>query len=118
MIDDVINKIKKLCRVKSSTEIGDVVLIYSEEKNLVEFGKVFNITPDPKKDWYTVSIIFFQLPFERKIWLLKKEYFNGSIPFTMDGKFKFIGAIDFESILGPGPLPKNEDKKSRFKVIK
>ncbi len=63
--------------------IKDVVLIYLEDSP-VSFARVESILPDPKKDWYQITLLMLQIPLQVVTWILKDEYINGD-DFHMNG---------------------------------
>jgi len=64
--------------------IGDVVLIYCEEKPAF-FARIEDITADQKRDWYQVRLLVLHVPLTETIWTLRDEYINGAA-FTMNGR--------------------------------
>jgi hypothetical protein len=64
--------------------IKDIVLIYHEEEPAV-FARIEDVTPDRRKDWYHVKLLFLQIPLKLVTWTLKGEYITGS-DFTMGGE--------------------------------
>jgi len=55
----------------------DVVLIYFEDQPLA-FARIEEISPDIKKDWYHVKLLFLQVPLQIVTWILKDVYINGA----------------------------------------
>ena len=117
-MEKVINTIKSLCKFKMTTEVGDTVLIYSQEQNRIDFGRVIGIEPDIKRGWFVVSIMLLQIPFQKVNWQLVPDYFTAKVPFKMNGKFKFVGAVDFDRMLTPSPNPPKKEEKPKLRVIK
>lgn len=64
--------------------IGDVVLIYCEEKPAF-FARIEDITADQKRDWYQVRLLVLHIPLTETTWTLRDEYING-VAFTMNGR--------------------------------
>ncbi|MCF8091557.1 MAG: hypothetical protein K9K21_04480 [Desulfotignum sp.] len=64
--------------------VNDVVLIYLEDAP-VSFARVESILPDPKKDWYQITLLMLQIPMQNVTWILKDNYINGD-DFQMNGK--------------------------------
>lgn len=118
-MEKIINTIKTLCKFKPTTEVNDTVLIYSQDQNRIDFGRVVGIDPDVKRGWFVVSIVLLQIPFQRINWQLLPEYYTAKVPFKMNGKFKFIGAVDFDEMINPSTPPKSkEDKKPKLRIVK
>jgi hypothetical protein len=63
--------------------IGDIVLVYEEEKP-VFFARIEEIWDDKKPDWYHVKLLVLQVPVVEAVWILREEYINGET-FTMNG---------------------------------
>lgn len=66
------------------TDIGDVVLVYIEEKPAF-FARVEAIDPDVKPEWYHVKLLVLQIPLMVVSWILRRVYVNGE-QFTMGGR--------------------------------
>jgi len=64
--------------------IGDLVLIYCEEKPTF-FARIEDISADRKRDWYQVRLLVLQIPLTEALWILKDEYINGEA-FTINGR--------------------------------
>ena len=107
----VINKIKELCKLKSETTINDTILMYSEENNRIDFGRVVEIIP--VNGLFEITILFFQLPFKRVRFRLTLDCLNGKDIFSFDGHISFIAAIDFEGMLLP-----EKKKETKLKLVK
>ncbi|HIJ57606.1 MAG TPA: hypothetical protein HPQ03_15990 [Deltaproteobacteria bacterium] len=72
--------------------INDVVLIYFEDKPLI-FARIEDISPDVKKGWYLVKLLFLQVPLQVVTWILREAYINGD-EFTMNGKRMRIEKVE------------------------
>ncbi|MBW1842195.1 MAG: hypothetical protein JRI75_10455 [Deltaproteobacteria bacterium] len=83
----------------------DVVLIYFEDQPLA-FARIEEISPDIKKDWYHVKLLFLQVPLQIVTWILKDVYINGA-EFTMDGK-----QVRLEKVVSPQE-PEIKEKKDQ-----
>jgi hypothetical protein len=79
--------------------IGDVVLIYRNELPGF-FARIQDISPDPKRDWYQVTLLVLQMPLTEVVWILREEYINGE-GFTMNGE-----RVRIEKVTGGGGLPR------------
>ena len=66
------------------TDIGDVVLVYIEEKPAF-FARVEAIDPDVKPEWFHVKLLVLQIPLMVVSWILRRVYVNGE-QFTMGGR--------------------------------
>lgn len=65
-------------------DINDVILIYLEDAPIF-FARVESIVPDPKKDWYQITLLMLQIPLQKVTWILRDNYINGD-EFQMSGK--------------------------------
>jgi len=73
------------------SDIGDVVLIY-HQGNPTVFARIEAITPDIKKGWYHVTLLFLTLPLQTVTWILRDAYINGE-EFTMNDKPMRLEAV-------------------------
>ncbi len=62
---------------------GEVVLIFHEDQP-VSFARIESIELDIKKDWYHITLLLLNLPFQTVTWILRESYIDGE-PFTMGG---------------------------------
>ena len=95
--------------------INDVVLIYLEDSP-VSYARVENIQPDPKKDWFQITLLLLQIPLQEVTWILKDDYINGET-FHMNGK-----KMRIETVKNPknahdvssdkNPVPQKQEQKS------
>jgi hypothetical protein len=69
---------------KTVNREGDVVLIHYQDQPMA-YARIEGISPDVKKDWYQVTLLFLTLPAQSVTWILRDEYINGS-SFTMGGQ--------------------------------
>ncbi|MDZ7699621.1 MAG: hypothetical protein U5R49_22735 [Deltaproteobacteria bacterium] len=74
------------------SDIGDVVLIY-HQGNPTVFARIEDITPDIKKGWYHVTLLFLTLPLQTVTWILRDAYINGE-EFTMNDKPMRLEAVE------------------------
>ncbi len=87
------------------TKENDVVLIYFEDQP-ISFARIEDISPDIKKDWYHVKLLFFQMPLQVATWILRDIYINGQ-EFTMEGK-----KIRLEKVVCPEETEPVEKEKA------
>ena len=87
------------------TKVNDVVLIYFENQP-ISFGRIEDISPDIKKDWYHVKLLLFQMPLQVVTWILRDIYINGQ-EFTMEGK-----KIRLEKVVCPEETEPVEKEKT------
>ncbi len=71
---------------------NDILRIYFEDNPLM-FARIEDISPDIKKDWYHVKLLFLQTPLQVVTWILRDIYINGE-EFTMNGKKMRMEQVD------------------------
>ena len=97
------------------SDVGDVVLIYHQGKPTV-FARIEDISPDIKKGWYHVTLLFLTLPMQTVTWILRDAYINGE-EFTMNEKPMRLEAVESARIeASPPEVEENEDKKQQGKT--
>jgi len=83
----------------------DIVLIYFEDQPLL-FARIEDISPDHKKDWYHVKLLFLKMPVQVVTWILRSAYIDGE-QFTMNGN-----RMRMEKVVCPqsdAPFDESED---------
>ena len=111
-MEQVVAELAKVIPFKDETETGDVVLVVSEEPQMVIYARVGRIERDTSKrdEWWHLTFDLLSLPPQRVEWTLRSPQFTGKEIFTMGGKKKFIRAVRFteegpEKQPGPGSRP-------------
>lgn len=96
-MEKIIAGLRGVFNFKESTDTGDIVLIVSEEPQMILYALVMDIERDRSKkdEWWHVSLQFLTLPPQHTVWTLRTNQFCGREIFTMAGKKKFIQAVDF-----------------------
>ncbi|MDH5298945.1 MAG: hypothetical protein OEV91_07995 [Desulfobulbaceae bacterium] len=121
-MEKIVQELKSLFSFKKTTESGDIVLVVSEEPQMILYALVTEIERDPSKrdEWWHVSLQFLTLPPQQMVWTLRAAQFSGQEIFTMGGKKKFIQAVNFLPAKGKdGPLkPVGGKKKSGLRLVK
>jgi len=96
------------------TDIGDVVLVYIEEKPAF-FARVEAIDPDVKPGWYHVKMLVLQIPLMVVSWILRRVYVNGE-QFTMGGRpvriVPVVTPVEEENVEPPPAEPAGDVKDS------
>jgi hypothetical protein len=93
------------------SDIGDVVLIYHQGKPTV-FARIEDISPDIKKGWYHVTLLFLTLPMQTVTWILREAYINGE-EFTMNDKPMRLETVKPVEIDTSPPEAKENDPKTQ-----
>ena len=96
---------------KSTTGVGDLVLIVSEEPRLMLYGLVSSIERDPtkKEEWWHIGLTFLTVPLQNVIWTLRTAQMTGQEIFTMGGEKRFFKAV---AVDGASSGPTADTKKS------
>lgn len=93
-----VEEVKKLVPTKSTTDIGDVVLILAAELEVPIYARVTNIERDTsrKDEWWHVHLAILAIPIQVMAWTLRTEQMTGKEIFTMGGEPRFMQAVQFE----------------------
>jgi hypothetical protein len=92
------------------TQKNDLVLIYFKDVPTV-FARVEHIEPDPKPDWYHVTLLFLQVPLQTMAWILRDAQINGE-EFTMEGNRIRMEKIP-PSVENPRREPAGEEEEAK-----
>lgn len=112
-MEAIVQELKKIVNFKSSTDIGDVVLVVAEEPNSMAYALVTGFEPDQSKrdEWWHMSLQILSVPPQKVTWTLRTPQFTGQEIFTMGGEKRFVAAVDFDNkALVPPPTPKKKVK--------
>ena len=86
-------------------EVNDVILIYLEDKPIF-FARIESILPDPKKDWFQITLLLLQIPLQKVTWILRDNYINGD-EFQMSDK-----RMRLETVKAPQDAPSFSGEKN------
>jgi hypothetical protein len=119
-MDKIVQELRKVIKFKSTTDIGDIVLVAVEKPQSVFYAIVRDISRDQnvKDEWWNVTLTILGVPLQKVTWTLRGSQFTGQEVFTMAGEGRFIQALDF-SEEGPGgglkrvPVKTGPKKKER-----
>lgn len=123
-LEKLVEELKTVTPFKDTTDIGDIVLIATEQPRLILYGIVTSIEKDQskKEEWWHIGLNFFTVPLQKVIWTLRTEQMTGLEIFTMGGEKRFFKAIsiDLTSIGSEIRVTKKESasKKGALKRIK
>ena len=72
-LEKLVEEIKAVTPFKQTTEIGDVVLIASDQPRLILYGIVTSIERDQSKqdEWWHIGLSFLTVPLQNVIWTLR-----------------------------------------------
>ena len=101
-LEKLVEELKSITPFKDSTEVGDMVLIASEQPRLILYAKVTSIERDPskKEEWWHIGLTFLTVPLQNVIWTLRTAQMTGQEIFTMGGEKRFFQAV----LIGSEPL--------------
>ena len=94
-LEKLVEELKSVTPFKDSTEVGDVVLIASEQPRLLLYAQVTSIERDPskKEEWWHLGLTFLTVPLQNVIWTLRTAQMTGQEIFTMGGENRFFQAV-------------------------
>ncbi|MDY0389810.1 hypothetical protein [Desulfobulbus oligotrophicus] len=106
-MEQLITELKKILPFKPATGIGDIVLIVAKEPRLLVYAFVGDIVRDRTRrdEWWHVTLHLLSVPIQTLTWTLRTPQFTGQEIFTMEGKERFVQAVQIHS---PEPQPSLE----------
>lgn len=123
-LETLVEELRTVTPFKEGTEVGDIVLIASEQPRLILYGIVTSIDRDQskKEEWWHIGLTFFTVPLQKVVWTLRTAQMTGQEIFTMGGEKRYFMAIsidlspDDSAISVPPKQPRA--KKGTLKRIK
>ena len=117
-LEKLVEELQTITPFKETTEIGDVVMIASEQPRLILYGIVTSIDQDQSKkdEWWHIGLTFFTVPLQKVVWTLRTPQMTGQEIFTMGGEKRFFKAIAIDVIAAEpdtGELKKTAGSKRR-----
>ena len=118
-MEKIVEELKKVFSFKDTTVEGDIVLVVSEDPQMLLYGIVLDIERDEKKkgEWWHVTINLLTVPPQKVVWTLRNQQFTGQETFTMGGKKKYIRAVDLSNS-NTDPAPPEEIKKLKKTALR
>lgn len=123
-MDEFIGELKKIISFKETTVVGDIVILASNDPQMVVYALVTSIEPDPGKkgSWWSITMQVLSMPPREAVWTLREPQFTGKEIFTFGGIEHFMKAVLFENTFSP-PVENGSDAqsgspKNRLRVIK
>ena len=94
-MDDLAAELKELMDFKETIEVGDVVLIVSEDPKMLAFAVVTDITRDSSRraEWWHVGMQMLSVPLQPMTWTLRMPQMCGREIFTMGGKKMYMAPV-------------------------
>ena len=105
-LEKLVEELRSITPFKDSTDVGDVVLIASEQPRLILYAKVTAIDRDPskKEEWWNIGMTFLTVPLQNVLWTLRTAQMTGQEIFTMGGEKRFFQAV----VIGEPPASVDE----------
>ena len=96
-MDKIVQELRKVIKFKSTTDVGDIVLVAIEQPQSVFYARVTGINRDEnvEEEWWHVTLTILGVPLQKVTWTLRWPQFTGQEIFTMGGEGRFIQALDF-----------------------
>ncbi|MEN8258688.1 MAG: hypothetical protein ABFS09_12570 [Thermodesulfobacteriota bacterium] len=119
-MEAIIEELKKIVSFKSTTDVGDVVLVVAAEPNSMIYALVTDFERDESKrdEWWHVSLQILSVPPQKVTWTLRASQFTGQEIFTMGGEKRFVAAVDFDGKAIVPPPPKGKESKPSLRLVK
>ncbi len=122
-METIVNELKEIFTFKNTTEVGDIVLVLTEEPQSVLYAYITKIIRDqnPSRDnWWHITMHILTLPPQKTVWILRVPQFTGMEIFSMGGDRRFMKALDFSGHDDLDKTLKKESKKGTpmLKVVK
>jgi len=112
-MEQLVSELKKLVDFKDTTDIGDIILIAAHDPQFLVFALVTDIERDPgrRDEWWHLHFSVLSIPIQKMTWTLRTPQMCGMEIFTMDGKERFVKAVNMGGIaaqtgrirIGPAP---------------
>lgn len=118
-MDAILKSLKKSFGFKETTDIGDVIVVVHLDKQMLTFGRVFDILRDETKrgDWWNVYIQYLTIPPHVEAIKLRTPQYSGKEEFTVKGERIFMAALDIPTVAGTFDKEDEPVKENPFKVI-
>ncbi len=112
-IEKLVEELRTVIPFKSSTEMGDIVLVIAQDPQMLLYGLVTSLERDSTKkdEWWNIGLTFFTVPLQKVIWTLRTVQMTGKEIFSMGGEKRFFQAVEMVPA-----APKHKEKKKRLNV--
>jgi len=109
-IETLVEELRAVIPFKNSTEKGDIVLVITQDPQVLLYGIVTTIERDTtkKEEWWNIGVNFFTVPLQKVVWTLRTDQMTGKEIFTMGGEKRFFQAVEME----PG-TDMNQEKEGK-----
>ena len=94
-LEMLVEELKAVIPFKETTEVGDIVLVASEQPQMLLYGLITSIERDPgkKDEWWHIGLSFLTVPLQNVVWTLRTDQMTGREIFTMGGEKRFFKAV-------------------------
>jgi hypothetical protein len=123
-MDKIVEELHRIFRLKDSTDVGDIVIIVTENPQTLTYALITGFERDPSKreEWWHVSMQLLAVPPQKVVWTLRTAQFTGQEIFTMGGDKRYIKAVDFAETdiprLAKGKKTPEKGKPVGLRVVK
>jgi hypothetical protein len=95
-MENLIEELRTVIPFKSTTAVGDIVLVIAQNPQMLLYGQVTSIERDRSKrdEWWNIGLTFFTVPLQKVVWTLRTQQMTGSEVFTMGGEKRFFQAVE------------------------
>lgn len=116
-MEGIVKELKKIVPFKSTTSVGDIVLIAVENPKSVIYAIVVDIVRDDSRrdEWWHLTMNILSVPPQQVTWTLREPQFTGQEIFTMNDEGRYIQAVrmpDAPALTEKFQQPVKEEKKS------
>ncbi len=118
---NLVYQLKQIIPFKDTAEVGDVVLIAAKEPETLFYAVITNIERDPgrKDEWWILDFSLLSIPIRNMQWTLRLPQMTGVEIFTMDGKERFMKAVNLkETPSFSASLHPKKEKKNKKRLVK
>lgn len=121
-LEMLVEELKAVIPFKEATEVGDIVLVASEQPQMLLYGLITSIERDPgkKDEWWHIGLSFLTVPLQNVVWTLRTAQMTGQEIFTMGGEKRFFKAVGIGAKTALKPMGKSKEpsKQSIKKGLK
>ena len=123
---ELVNEIKKIVPLKSTTNEGDIILVAAKQPQMLFYASVTKIERDTTRrdEWWHLHFTILSVPLQQMTWTLRTEQMTGQEIFTMGGEERFVQAVKLaeadktSEVISQKEKSVTEAKKSPLKRIK
>jgi hypothetical protein len=113
----IVDELRQLVSLKTTTEIGDIVIIAAKEPKMLFYAHIDTILRDDTRrdEWWQVGMTILSVPLQQITWTLRTEQMTGQEIFTMGGEERFVQAVAFA---GKRDMPKPDNGEKVVPFLK